>query len=155
MDALASAIIRTLKYTTIGEVHPVLGTRCLEWTGPKDERGRPRIVIFGRMTRVHRFVLACKDGVSLDEVDSGAHRCDNPGCVGPDHLFRTDHAGNMADCKAKGRTTKGRPGPNIGRKASAETLVRMRLAVLGRRDTSETRAKKSASLKRAYAEGRR
>ena len=40
------------------------------------------------------------------------HRCDNPLCLNPEHLFVGTHADNRQDAKNKGRTLRGSANPN-------------------------------------------
>jgi hypothetical protein len=79
---------------------------CWIWTGtyPGSDRG-PRYGRFGFMGKkhaAHRFSWQIANG----KIPSGMHvlhRCDNPNCVRPDHLFLGTHRDNMLDMFAKGR----------------------------------------------------
>src|SRR5687767_7359417 len=52
--------------------------------------------------------LLASDNQNLDSSVCVLHRCDNPRCVNPDHLFLGSIADNNADRDAKGRTRKAR-----------------------------------------------
>lgn len=81
-------------------------TGCRNWTGSCNEDGYGRIMVDGRILKPHRlaYELACgklPPGVHV------CHRCDNPRCINPAHLFRGTAADNMADKKKKGRQARG------------------------------------------------
>ena len=79
----------------------VKGDGCWEWTGYVSGRyGRIRVGD-GRRIQAHRFSYELHYGATDSPVI--CHRCDNPLCVRPDHLFAGDQAANLADMTAKGR----------------------------------------------------
>jgi hypothetical protein len=80
---------------------------CWIWLGCKTKSGYGYFALTRRKTvRAHRFAYEATFGV-LTAGLCALHRCDNPGCVRPDHLFSGTHAENMADRDAKGRTARG------------------------------------------------
>lgn len=63
-----------------------------------------------RTSPAHRvsWTLACGP---IPEGKWVLHRCDNPACVRPDHLFLGDHDDNMADMAKKGRAGRSKLTP--------------------------------------------
>ena len=81
---------------------------CWLWTATKTAFGYGQIGVNGSRTDgAHRVSWKLHVG----PIPSGMwvlHKCDNPSCVNPEHLFLGTHKDNMVDCKEKGRTNGGR-----------------------------------------------
>ena len=84
-----------------GPVHPVLGSACWLWVGKQRTSGYGG---FGTKY-AHRTSYELAHGVYAPELWV-LHKCDNPPCVNPDHLFLGTHLDNMRDMVAKGRQKK-------------------------------------------------
>jgi hypothetical protein len=76
------------------------GDGCWEWTGARS-KGYGQVRLNGRRVGAHvaSFELNVGPVGGLDVL----HRCDNPPCVRPDHLFLGTAKDNVADMMAKGR----------------------------------------------------
>lgn len=78
---------------------------CLEWQGWRDREGRGRLNVGRRgegSILVHRAAWLVTYG-DIPEGFDVCHKCDNPPCCDPEHLFLGTHRDNMADMRAKGR----------------------------------------------------
>lgn len=77
---------------------------CWEWTGrlARGGYGLIRRDNCGPYVGVHRVSWELAHG-SINDGLFVCHRCDNPPCVRPEHLFLGTHRDNMRDCFEKGR----------------------------------------------------
>lgn len=77
---------------------------CWEWQHSKDKRGYGKISIKGKSWRSHRYAYQYYKG-EIGEL-SVLHKCDNPPCCNPDHLFLGNTYENAIDMLKKGRGGK-------------------------------------------------
>lgn len=107
------------------------GNGCWRWNGSKDQDGYGLFKLRGRMVRAHRLAVFLATGAWPGPA-LVCHRCDTPGCVRPDHLFRGSAAANAADMVAKGRSAHLRGEAHGGARLTATTVQEIRrLAALG------------------------
>lgn len=75
---------------------------CLEWTGALNDAGYGRLIDGRRNVRAHRANWELHNGPIPDGL-LVLHRCDNPKCVDPKHLFLGTNTDNIRDMVCKGR----------------------------------------------------
>jgi len=75
---------------------------CWIWTGARSSAGYGQIRIQHRLYYAHRLMWIIMRGVIPYGLEI-LHKCDNPWCVNPDHLFIGSQSDNIIDSVSKGR----------------------------------------------------
>lgn len=80
--------------------------KCWEWRASVTRHGYGKIGVAGRGHGFHVGAHRVSYEIHFGAIPEGLHvlhRCDNPPCVNPDHLFLGTHQDNVNDMRAKGR----------------------------------------------------
>ncbi len=109
------------------------GSECHEFTAARDNKGYGRFFFDGSMMLAHRASWAIHNGPIGDGLNV-LHKCDNPSCVNPEHMFLGTPADNMKDRDNKGRQAIGEDKGTA--KLTNEEVIEIKHC-LGRGDVSQ------------------
>jgi DNA-binding CsgD family transcriptional regulator len=98
---------------------------CWLWTAGRHPDGYGRVMWRGVARNAHRVAYEIATGVEL-EGGEVCHKCDNPQCVNPAHLFLGTHRDNIADMFRKGRSVAPRGAANHRTKLTDQQVAEIR-----------------------------
>lgn len=118
---------------------------CWGWIGCKDECGYGKFNFAGE-SLAHRISWLLFIGDFMEFYV--CHKCDNPGCINPKHLFLGTQLDNMRDCRSKGRFNhaKGEGVFNAKMRSNDVREMRAEFALKRKKERGELKRKFAARL---------
>lgn len=95
---------------------------CWEWQAHRDRKGYGKFQM-SNSRPAHRVAWELANGAIQNDLFV-CHRCDNPSCCNPAHLFLGTNDDNLKDAVRKGRTSRGVNRPNS--KLTPEIVIEAR-----------------------------
>lgn len=92
--------------------YKVAESGCWEWTAGKNKKGYGTFAVGDKGTVANRVSYTLFIG-NLENGMLVCHKCDNPSCVNPFHLFKGTNRDNFEDAIQKGRKFVW-PHPSVG-----------------------------------------
>lgn len=107
-------------------------SKCWIWKRSKTESGYGIVCINGIKMRAHRLSYEVFNNVIIGSLFA-CHRCDNPSCVNPEHIFLGTAKDNFLDMRKKGRFN---PKPTIGESHKLSKLKKDDIPIIRDRNLS-------------------
>src|SRR5579871_1007710 len=79
------------------------GHPCWNWRGARMKSGYGNAWWNGKVVTAHRLSAYLWLQIPWEDKRHVLHRCDNPSCFNPKHLFMGTHSDNIRDAVSKGR----------------------------------------------------